>query len=354
MYNSISINNIQSYSSTPVKKKDEDFLNKMKPHNFISLNEIDVCNQIKKIPYYSNFFYVFYNYDFITVGEYDNKLEIITNNNPRVLLFTYKANVNIPFYSYFFHLTTPKCFFYNILFTYSYLLNSVEKLQKMHVCFFQISAENILFQSYSQIPFLSYFHNSIHIKKLTIDYVKEIIDNTLNFTHKPLEVYVIFYLIKNNLTTLSNSLIQKIVNFYISNCSFFDFFSQDYKNNYKDKVYLLLKKYINMSKNDIIMDLLKYIHTWDTFSLSSLYLYIICCFYKVYKPYIHKYTLFINNFIHLLSDNIHPDPLKRNNIESTIQNYNVFFNQTSTKMEWSFIHDLPVENMRDVFQMLSK
>jgi len=338
MDNSISLNNIRNYEPYSSSKKDT-FIYKTKPYDFMSVNEIDISNQIKKISYYSNFFDILYDYDFITV--------LKDNPKTRLILFTYKKEHNIPFHQVIFHLNTPKLFFIFTLNTFRYLLNSIHKLQNINVCFFNISTKNIIFQTNCQIPFLTNFYNSIYISKLNIHYIKDIIDSIEDYVNKPLEVFVIFYIIKNNLTTLSCSVIDKIVDFYISQFSILEFFSQDYKNKYKQGCVLFLNKYINTPKNDILLDLFVYVNTWDIFSLSYLYLYIICSFYKVFKFFI-KSVPFLDNFIRLLSDNICADPCKRNNIDTTIQNYSNLFND---KYSWDFIHNLPIENMRELFSM---
>ena len=112
---------------------------------------------------------------------------------------------------------------------------------------------------------------------------------------------------------------------------------------------MLLKKYINIPKNDIITNLIKHVNSWDIFSLSSLYLHIFGSFYKVYKSYINEKHIF-TDFICLLSDNIHPNPLKRNNIDVLI-NYCICIYEKSS---WNFINSLPIKNMENVFIELSK
>jgi hypothetical protein len=147
------------------------------------------------------------------------------------------------------------------------------------------------------------------------------------------------------------SVILKITNFYVTNFSVLNSFSHEYKNEYQKTSVDLLKKYINIPRKEIITDLITNVKTWDIFAFSSLFLHIICSFYKIYKPYIHEEIQHIfTDMIHQLSDNIHPIPSKRNNIETLLSQYNILCQNS----KWNFVNSLPMKKMTDVFIELSK
>jgi len=126
-----------------------------------------------------------------------------------------------------------------------------------------------------------------------------------------------------------------------------NFFSEKYKESYKNSCIEVLKKYINKSKNEIIEDILTYHDKWDVFSLSVLYLHIFCTISKVFSL---KQT-FINKMILVLSKNIHPNPIIRNSLENLLEFYDKFFDN---EHDWSYINKLSSNMMPTLFNYLEK
>ena len=239
--------------------------------------------------------------------------------------------------------TNNKQFVFNILNTYSFLLNSLIKLNENGICFFDLSTENIAFSTYSS-PFLNSFKNSLIISDLNTSYIANIVKNIDDYTYKPLEVHVLFYLIVNNEETMSLSFIEAISNNYVKNMDVLTLFSQNYKNSYETSCVETLKKYINKPKLAIIADILNYSKYWDNYSLSILYLHIIG---NISKCFSLKGT-FMNKFTLLLIQNIHPNPLKRETLKETIEKYDKLFDNS----DWTFINDFSNEKMKKLFDLL--
>jgi hypothetical protein len=222
-------------------------------YDFFSLNEIKICKKILKIPYYENNFDIMYDFDFIKIGEIkgrniDNIECINTKKDEKYILCQYKNEKTVFLNEYLFNSNNPKLFFSRIFDSYSYLLNSLLKLNNSNVCFFDLSYENVIFPVYMK-PLLKNFQNSLLINMLDDSYIVKIIDNVTNFTYKPLEIHVLFYLIKNNEETLSCSLIDEICDNYEKNMDVLSLFSQNYRETYKKTSVELLKKYINKPKS---------------------------------------------------------------------------------------------------------
>jgi hypothetical protein len=108
-----------------------------------------------------------------------------------------------------------------------------------------------------------------------------------------------------------------------------------------------LKKYINKPKNEIIIEILQYSHTWDNYELSILYLHIIGNLQRVFSL---KDTL-INKLTCILSKNIGPDPLKRDTLTKSIEKYNNLFYEFT---DWSYINSIPKEKMEKLYETLFK
>jgi hypothetical protein len=143
---------------------------------------------------------------------------------------------------------------------------------------------------------------------------------------------------------VSLSFIEAISNNYVKNMDVLSLFSQNYKESFEKSCVETLKKYINRSKSVIIADILKYTHYWDNYSLSILYLHIIG---NISKFFSLKGT-FMNKFTLLLIQNIHPNPLKRESLKETSENYDKLFDNS----DWGFINDFSSEKMKKLFKLL--
>ena len=230
---------------------------------------------------------------------------------------------------------------FSVVSSFSYLLQSLVQLENHMIVFFQLSPQNIVFlESIREKPLLHNFQLSLQVSKLNEEYITNIIKKTTDYSLKPLEVHVLFYLIENNMNTMSYSFIEEIVEVFIKNLSVLSFFSQSYRENYQKACIQSLKKYINKSKNEIILDILTNYDKWDVYSISVLYLNI---FATISKTFSLKDT-FINKISFALSKNIHPDPSKRENVDEVIQNYENLLN-----CDYSFVNSLDSAKMNNLW-----
>jgi len=310
---------------------------------FYSINEVNIANKIKKIPYYSNYYSILKDYDFINISTFREKLVEkvkLLDENKKYLLFTYNKHLHT-FDNFLTDFEEPKIFIFNIISSFSYLLQSLLKLENQKIVFFQLSPENIVFgESCREKPLLYDFQLSLQISKLNEEYIINIIKKTKDYSLKPLEVHVLFYLIENNMNTISYSFIEEIVEVFTKNLSILSFFSQSYRENYHKYCIYSLKKYINKPKNEIILDILTNYDKWDIYSISILYLNI---FATISKTFSLKDT-FINKISLSLSKNIHPDPSKRESLDEVIENYEKLLN-----CDWSFANTLDSAKMRHLW-----
>jgi hypothetical protein len=323
---------------------------KITNHCFYSINEANIGDIIKKINYYSNNYAIVEDYDYINISQlsekYINKLNL-TNNN-KYLIFKYKNDTYVVFNDFLFNLINPKQVIFHVIESFSYILKSLIGLNANNICFFNLSPQNIVFNlDCGEKLILQNFQLSLHISNLNASYITNIINKLEDYTYKPLEVHVLFYLIRNDLHTISYSLIEEISEMFIKNLSILNFFSEKYKESYKITCISVLKKYINMPKTEIIDDILENTDKWDVFSLSVLYLHI---FHNISRIFSLKQT-FINKFILELSKNIHPDPVIRSSLENLLESFNKLFNSEN---DWSYINRLSSNMMPTLFDILDK
>ena len=354
MNTNIEISNINKhFFSSKERNNEEDnkkYITKLTEYNFYSINEANISDIIKNIQYYSNNYLIIEDYDFVNISQLNDKYieKINLNDNKKYLIFKYKNDNLVDFNDFLTNLTEPKFFILNIIESFSYLLNSLIKLNNENICFFNLSPQNIVFNlNCGEKPQIQNFNSSLQVLKLNDKYITDIIKKPNDYTHKPLEVHVLFYLIQNNISFISYSFIEEICEVYVNNLSILSLFSEKYKESYKASCIKSLRKYINKEKSDIINDILNYYDKWDVYSLSLLYLHI---FGNISRVFSLKQT-FISKITVELSKNISPDPLERSSLEKLLENYNKLFDEETN---WSFVEKIKVDNMPILFEILDK
>lgn len=352
MKTNIEISNINKhfFHSSEENNDSKKYRTKIINHCFHSINEANISDIIKTLPYYSNYYSVVEDYDDINISQlsekYIDKLKL--THDSRYLIFSYKNDHFIVFNDFLFNVINPKLFIFHVIESFPYILKSLIKLNDNNICFFNLSPQNIVFNlDCGEKPILQNFQSSLQILKLDESYITNIIDKLDDYTYKPLEVHVLFYLIKNNFHTISYSFIEEICEIYVTNLQVLQFFSEKFKESYKNSCIEVLKKYINKSKNEIIEDILSQNDTWDVFSLSVLYLHI---FHNISRVFSLKNT-FINKITSILSKNIHPNPVMRSSLENLLEYYNRLINNEN---DWSYINKLPLNMMPTLFTVLDK
>ncbi len=333
------------------KKKEEPEIEertKIKPYSFCFLNEVQLSEQIKQIlPSYANYFDVLTDNSNIKISSNTAFLEDDINeeeeretviSTEKHVLVNYKNEYRIDFYSFLLNLPTPKLLIFHIIDSYSYLIRSLLMLKENNICFFNITAEKIVYNVTTLKPLLHDFEHSLDTKNLNDDYLCKIVDKISYFSNMPLEIHVIFYLIKNNENSLSYSIITEICDNFIENMSVLSIFSQKYRDNFKLSCIETLKKYINKPKIDIINHILTFSGTWDNYGVSMLFLEIVGNITRVFS----LNNNFLTKFSILLSKNINPDPLKREELSETFNKYERLFIEYP---DWSFITSISDEKM---------
>jgi hypothetical protein len=171
IYNQINLKKNKT-KETPEHKYNK---TKIQLYNFFIINEIKISNKINKISYYSYRYEIINNYNLIEAGqmsEYTEKLDTVLNtkNNDKYLLIEYnnkKDSIQIDFNVFLFNLPSPKLFIFNILESYSYLLDSLILLNSKKICFFDLCSENVIFNEKYK-PLLKNFQLSILIDSLNL------------------------------------------------------------------------------------------------------------------------------------------------------------------------------------------
>ena len=350
MNTNIEISNINKHFLLNPEKSNMDnnskkYKTKINDLCFSSINEANISDIIQNISDYDNNYKIVEYYDFINIEEINDEFSRnrIKNNENKYLIFKYKKENYIPFCDFLFHIETPKQFIFNCIESFSHLLKSLIQLNKNNICFFNLSSSSISF--HFDKPIIQHFQLSLQVLKLNNNYIENIIQNLNDYTNKPLEIHVLFYIIKNNLSSISYSFIEEICEVFVDNLNILHLFSENYKHSYKLACIESLKKYLNLSKNDIIQSILEENEKWDIYSLSVIYLHIFGNFSRVFSL---KQTFFTKIMMELCK-NIHPEPSKRSTLKKLQESF-----ESLLCIDWSFVNKLSCDKMSLLLKELER
>jgi len=121
------------------------------------------------------------------------------------------------------------------------------------------------------------------------------------------------------LNSLSSYNIENIITVYINHNYILNTFDPNIVSLFKEEATKYFNKYVNQSYEFILTDILQFIHTWDNYALSILFLRILISIHKS----IGIKNKFIILFMKLLVNNINLNPLKRLTIDLTINKFEI-------------------------------
>jgi hypothetical protein len=343
--------------------------------SFLLTNEIDISKDIKQIGEYNKHphtrFDIIITHKNVQLGKINkyanNALEHLKTDKKHVLC-EYTGSKRMKFDEFMAIQPTPKLFIFHVLDTYSYLLDSLLLLNDNAICFYNLSAANIgiaanfkpVLQNFNMgfTPLRIFNAQSASSSSLitapeggvlnerrcnfpesSLTKITQIISNTTDYTHKPFEVHVLFYLIIKQHETLTDIMIERICNVFVQNTTAIE---------YKDDCVEFLQQYKGKPRNAIIGDLLKYANTWDNYSCSVIYLHIVSNMIRVFNIKNRFFTEFVN----ILKNNLNPNPTKRASLKQTIASYQQLYHDY--KDDWNFVSAIQTHKIAELHESLSK
>ena len=322
--------------------KNKKYASKLVKNNKTDLNEYLIGKMIKNIKLYEYYYAPVINMCSIDLAKIDKrerdmcriiraKSKGIGNNPSLVESTTGYAVMKIPFIEnisitdYFINPNTNKKEVVTyILYSYEYLLNNIKTLNDHGVIHFDLKLSNILIEKSKKIPIIIDFGLSIPLSDIRPEtYKKYFYAYSPSYYIWCIEIHIICYLVKVNPVLTKDALI-KLIDEYVQHNIGLQLFSDTFVQRFRDTAvnyYTRLVIDTGESRDDIIKKLLKYIHTWDTYSLSLMFL----CFIKFISLYGFIHNKLIVEFSKVLLLNFHPNPEKRLNFEETKKRYHSFF-----------------------------
>jgi serine/threonine protein kinase len=215
--------------------------------------------------------------------------------------------------------------------TYSYLIESIERLVENEVVHYDLKMQNILMNLKTDTPIIIDFGLSIPIKRLSEGdrfWTTYFYKFSPEYYVWPLEAHVINFLQNTSQKPLSLSRdnVTSICETFVNANAALRIFSKGFRARYLKVCIEQCTQWIGVECDVACVALLKGWPTWDNYSLSIAYLQILGFIYE---------TGFTNNhliiqYVQLLLMNVHPDPARRKTVGDTKSAFTDLFYMNET------------------------
>lgn len=318
-------------------KKDTNVVTKIKPHNFFTKNEININNSLHLLEHKVNRYIPIKKATKLRINEVDDDIikqtEISKGNEYIMIKYEENEGENIEGITRFLYNKGEKEYIYGVIESYFYIIKTFFQLQKEGIIYYNFSSEKIKFKDiYNPHCLLYDFELSLMERKIKlnentnktnkneiIEYFQNFITKSQNFTFKPFEVHVLFYLYKMDEQYLSKYKITQIINKYVENMG--NILKGQTEKMIKQECHQYMDLFINKNKEEIMIQLIMNYKTWDNYSVSILYLNLVENIIQGYKIQMR----FMSKFQDILNQNLSQNPNHRMTIGETINKFNDLF-----------------------------
>ena len=356
------------YPSLPCKKETKrnsnasssEYVSKLVKNNFSSENEIRIGKIIQGIPFYSLYYVPVIQSCAASLAKVNEReiknCSIISGKSSststattattatnagskKFILLKMKYVENIKFTKYLLSISNKKHILNTLFDTYSYFLFSLEQLMKNGIVHYDFKWDNAVIDTKTGLPVILDFGISIPINLLLDQEQKQKqkqdeeadayrIYRDYFYVYFPeyslwsIEIHLINYVLNKHSRITPESLKQTIDTYVDSNGAF-TILSPAFIERYKKLCYSTLERFIDQSRKYVISECLKFWNTWDNYALSISYLQVI----KFISTSGFTSNQFLISFSEILMDNIHPDPARRSDYQTTRYKYKSIFYQ---------------------------
>ena len=327
--------------------KNKKYASKLVKNNKTDLNEYLIGKIIKRIKLYEYYYAPVVNMCSINLAKIDRRerdmckiirdkkypgTDTMSASSYAIMKIPFIENISI--IDYFTHPDTDKKEILTyILYSYDYLLQNIETLNKHGIIHFDLKLSNILIEKSKKIPIIIDFGLSIPLNDIRPEtYKKYFYAYSPSYYIWCIEIHIICYLVKVNPVLTKDALVD-LVNEYVKNNIGLKIFSDAFMQKFRDTALDYYTKLIldtGATRDEIIKKLLKHIQTWDSYSLSLMFL----CFIQFISLGGFIHNKLIIEFSKVLLLNFHPNPEKRLSFDETKKKYNAIFNVDETTQSY--------------------
>lgn len=206
--------------------------------------------------------------------------------------------------------------------TYSYLIESIERLGEHEVVHYDLKMQNILVNLKTDTPIIIDFGLSIPVGALKNDNADAHADAWAAHFYKyspdyyvwPLEAHVINFMQHNAASAaLTHDDVVHICEAFVNSNAGLRIFSKGFRARYLKACIEQYEPWVGSTRDAVRVALLKGWATWDNYSLSIEYLQILG--FMTGGGITHNRL--IVQYVELLLQNVHPDPARRKTVEET-------------------------------------
>ena len=244
----------------------------------------------------------------------------------------------------------PQYFLQVLIDSHLHLLNSISKLQSVSINHFHLTEENILYDEINAIPVISDFRMAFTKDELEGDQTNELFpvyDESLIWC---IEIYVLSQLIENiaKQEIFTQEIMEVLLQQFISSYVFKNLFDENQLKEFYGRMKQFFGKYINRLHIEVISDLKKYAPSWDTFSLSMVYLLFINEIHGVSLPSPSSSSpSFMEKYKTILINTILSDPDKRPSVSFLRESIENTFSNISQQELNEYFHNVLEINQSD-------
>jgi hypothetical protein len=340
MFNNLNVEGILSHIdkrnkyTTKEIKKDTNMVTKIKQYNFFTRNEININNSLHLLEHKKNRYITIKKATKLRINEVEddiiNKTEISKGNEYIMVKYEENEGEYIEGITRFLYNKGEKEYINGVIESYFYIIKTFFQLQKEGIIYYNFSSEKMKFKDIYNPHCLIYdFESSLIERKINdsnnpnkneiIEYFHNFIMKPQDFTFKPFEVHILFYLYKMEQQYLSKYKITQIIDKYVENMG--SILKGQTEKMIKQECHKYMDQFINKNKEEIMIQLILHYKTWDNYSVSILYLHLIENIIQGYKIQM----IFMSKFQDILNQNLSQNPNQRMTIEETINKFNDLF-----------------------------
>jgi serine/threonine protein kinase len=328
--------------------KNKKYASKLVKNNKTDMNEYLIGKMIKNIKLYEYYYAPVINMCSINLAKIDkrerdmckiiraknnvNSSFVDSNNGYAIMKIPFIENISVIDYFTQVNMDKKEILTY-ILYSYDYLMQNIKTLNENGIIHFDLKISNMLIEKSKKIPIIIDFGLSIPVNDIRPETYKKYF-----YAYSPkyyiwcIDIHIICYLVKVN-PVLTKDALEDLITEYVENNIGLKIFSDTFVQRFKDTAMDYYTKLIintGASRDEIIKKLLKYINTWDSYSLSVMFL----CFIQFisFNGFIHNKLII--EFSKILLLNFHPNPERRLNFDETKKKYNSIFNVDETTQNY--------------------
>ena len=322
-------------------------VSKLQKINFNSKNEVFIGKLITEIPNYAVYFIPIEtecNIDLRSIT--DTKLiedcDVIEDEKNKYTIMKMRYVKNDDFYKSLISNSHGKIgrkkTILSIIESFTYLLESIEKMQSKNIVHFDLKGGNVLYNVKTGFPLIIDFGLSIPMENLNNSNIKEYFYGFIpEYYTWCLDIHIINYLLYETRDPLTNVDIEKIANLFVNTNKGLHIFSKNFRKQYQEQCVSHMKTLVGIPVKDVINMMLRHYKTWDTYSLGIMYLRL---FHYMFPNDFHRNKIIII-FSQILLFNIHPNPEKRYDITKTRETFNnIFYNVGEIEEYKNLVEDM--------------